>query len=318
MSQNPVMEAVRSELPFYPGVQMDATDKGGNHRKIYFHRNGSSRFLVVPRSPSDWRAPKNAVRELRKLMVDLGAERSGEVVPITRVGKTKKRGKAATISLNQRDLVVHIGAASKLIRRFRDENEKAVAHWSVELRPSVDLTAPPMIVLRKVEASPGKHHGIVSGFKVPGGSWRLAIARSMVPALAKLPEFRGTGVRLYEDTGNELVFQLPAGTIPTGFRKRDEAPAPLPSQAWAERAEAKLAKIEAEEGQPVEAPTATPAAPAAVDIGDRPLVLQMPKQTVSIEAAIAVLNKAKRRLGDNLRFQIVEGGYLTATHRIGH
>ena len=70
--------------------------------------------------------------------------------------------------------------------------------------------------------------------------------------------------------------------------------------------------------EPVEAKAETPAPGTLVDIGDRPLVLQMPKQGVSIEAALSVLNKAKRRLGSNLRFTIEEGGYLSAVHRIGH
>jgi len=302
------MAAVRNELPFYPGVQMDARDRGGNHRKVLFTRNGESRFLVVPRSPSDWRAPKNALRDFRITMKELGAERVDQPdAPAIQARRAKRqRGKVATVSLRDKLFVVHIGAASKLIRRFRTPEGRPAGHWKVELRPSVDLTAPPLVVMRKVEVSPGKHHGVASGFGVKGGSWRVTIARNGIPALARLPNFKGTGVRLYEDKGDELVFELPAGTIPTGFRKRDEE-APLPSEAFKPKPE------------PVEEPVAKPVqpdAPVAVDIGDRPLVLQMPKPTVSIEAAIAVLNKAKRRLGDNLRFTVVEGGYLTAVHRI--
>jgi len=316
MNENPVMAAVRKELPYYPGVQMDATDKGGNHRRVVFHHRGQSRFLLIPRTPSDWRAPKNAVSQLRKTLAEIGAERVGEPVAAF-PGKTAraKRGKVATVSLTDKLFVIHIGAASKLISRFMTKDGRAAAHWKLELRPSVDLTAPPLIVLQRVDVQEGKKHpGIVSGFAVKGGSWRVTVRRNQVPALARLPNFKGTPVRLYEDTGDQLVFQLPAGTIPTGFRKHDEERTPLPSEAFKPKPEPVEEPVEAKVRQPV----APVDAPVAVDIGDRPLVLQMPKQTVSIEAAIAVLNKAKRRLGASLRFQIVEEGYLTATHRIGH
>jgi hypothetical protein len=315
--KNPIMEAVRAELPFYPGVDIDETDKGGSHRKIVFQKNGTSRLLVLPRTPSDWRAPKNAVRDLRKIMGELGAERvdQPDVAPAIEAKQAKrarraKRWNAATVSLSDKVFVVHIGTASKLLHRFRTKDHKAAGYWRIELSPSPDLTSPPLIVVRKVEVPPhGRHDGIVKGFGVDGRAWRLTIARTAVPALAKLPNFKGTGVRLYEDKGDELVFQLPAGTIPTGFRKREESPAQVRERD--------------EVPEPVEArapDNVKPAAdaPALVDIGDRPLVLQMPKPSVSVEQAIAVLNRAKRRLGNNLRFQIIEDGYLTAVHRIGH
>ena len=136
------------------------------------------------------------------------------------------------------------------------------------------------------------------------------MSRSNIPALARIPNFKGTGVRLYEDNGSELVFELPAGTIPTGFRKPDQ----VPVDARSPEPDAPVVPSGGP-GAMEPTPAATPAIP--VDIGDRPLILQMPKQGVSIEAAIAVLNKAKRRLGTNLRFTIEEGGYLTAVHKIG-
>jgi len=262
-----------------------------------------SRFLVIPRTPSDWRAPKNAIAQLRKTMAELGAKRVGEPVSAAAAARQSKGGAGVTVSLTDKIFVVHIAAKSKLIRRFATpDGKRAVAHWKIELRPSVDLTAPPLVVMRQVEAS--KSWGIVGGFGVKGGSWRITVSRSNIPALARIPNFKGTGVRLYEDNGSELVFELPAGTIPTGFRKPDQAPVETPIET-----------LESPVTKPVSPPPAD--APVPVDIGDRPLVLQMPKQGVSIEAAIAVLNKAKRRLGSNLRFTIEEGGYLTAVHKIG-
>lgn len=308
MGANVVLEAVRSELPHYPGVEMDATDRGGNHRRVVFRHGGLSRFLVIPRTASDWRAPKNAVRELRRAMEEIGAKRVDQPDAVAiQAKRAVKSGKAkvATVSLRDKIFVVHIGVDSKLIDRFKTADNRPAAHWTFSLSPSPDLAAPPLIVAKKVDVRPGgKRHGAVGGFAVVGGSWRLTVARSQVPALAKLPNFKGVGVRLYEDRGDELVFQLPAGTVPTGFRKPDEAPVAAPEP------------IEAKAPVQPETKPVSPE-PVAVDIGDRPLVLQMPKQSVSIEQAIAVLNRAKRRLGSNLRFQIVEDGFLTATHRIG-
>ena len=132
-----------------------------------------------------------------------------------------------------------------------------------------------------------------------------------MPALTKLvSHFAAVEPTLYSDTGDELVFKMPAGVIPTGFKARspDAPQQQQPIQAAMQTPEP------VQESRPV-APAPAPVLSPDQPLG--PLYLQMPKPTVSIEQAIAVLNKAKQRCGNNLRFSVVEGGFLTAVHSIG-
>ena len=305
-----LITAVQRELEQYPGVQME-THNRGKHQRLLFTSGERSRFLTIPRTPSDWRASQNAIRDFRKTMKELGAARLGGEM------KVAKSEKVAIFSLSPRQLTLHFGANSKLINRFRTEDGKPTAHWSIELRSSFDLTAPPLIALKRAELPPGvKKVGVAAGFDPGSGGWRITMGRGLFPALKKtVDEISSTKVRLYQDNGDEIVLQLPPGTIPTGFRKREPEPGldlrtidspPEPSEELNG-----FAKVEAPET--AEAPQVDP----TTGLKDQPITLQFPKQTVSVEAAIGILNKAKRRLGSNLRFTIEEGGFLSAVHRIG-
>src|SRR4029434_6523261 len=67
------------------------------------------------------------------------------------------------------------------------------------------------------------------------GAWRIILSRTQFPALSKkVKGFARAAATLYEDKGTELVFKLAAGTIQSGFRKRDDEvpPGPLPSVAF--------------------------------------------------------------------------------------
>jgi len=242
-------------------------------------------------------------------MTELGAPRLDAMPPPRKRGRARK-GAIAHFGMNEKLVVLHIPAASKLLKRFRTPNGKAAAHWKFSLRPSVDLQAPPLLVVKQADVPPGKkvQGGLVAGFNV-SGAWRLTMGRSVFPALDQRVEFLPTvGLTLYEDNGTELVFQMPPGTLPTGFTKHPTPPVEQPPAA------------EALAPQPQAAP-APAAAPQLVVpnvmFPDQPLNLQLPKQGVSIETAITVLNKAKARLGNNLRFTIEENGFLSAVHRIG-
>jgi hypothetical protein len=317
MQNNSIVVAVERELALYPGVKME-TQERGKHSRLLFERGGQSRFLTIPKTPSDWRSDKNAITAFRKTMRELGAPRIGGEPKIAR--KAGKRGSVANFSLTDKILILHIPDRSKLISRFRTKDGKAAAHWKIELRSSPDLTAPPLVVVTRTELPPGvtKMYGVAGGFTPGSGAWRLTLGRTAFPALNAVDEITSTPVRLYQDNGDELVFQLPKGTIPTGFRKRDEEP--VESADAPRGSPADWVKVDAP--QPVEerTPWTKDDAPQAEPLNgfkDQPMVLQFPKQTVSVEAAIAILNKAKRRLGSNLRFTIEEGGYLSAVHRIG-
>ena len=307
-----IERVIQKELAHYPGVDHEIR-QGGKHKRVVFHRDGQSRFQVIPRTPSDWRAQQNALATFKKTMTELGAQRL-DILP----GQTKglrSMSAVARITLNDKGFSLSIPASSPLIGRFKTAENKAVAHWRFELRASPDLQAPPLLAAIKSDLPAGKkvQVGVVAGFHQPNtGGWRVTAARSSIPALSKMiSHIPAVDVELVEENDRELLFKLPTGLLPTRFKARApeqvEQPAPLPSQAWHE---------------PQEAPAAAPAPaaqvqPAPVMLNEQPITLQLPKQGVSIEAAISVLNKAKQQLGNNLRFTITEGGFLTAVHRIG-
>jgi hypothetical protein len=309
MNASPIVRAVEAELAHYPGVEMEFHNRG-KHDRIVFHRGEASRFLTVPKSPSDWRAGSNAMRDFRKTMRELGAPRHTPDRPRSRA----RKGFVAHLGMSEKVVVLHIPAASKLLKRFRTAAGRPTAHWKFSLRPSVDLTAPPLLVVTKAEVPAGKkvQQGLVGGFNV-NGAWRLTMGRSAFPVLdAKADRIPTVGLTLYEDKEGELVFQLPPGTIPTGYTKHPE-PVEVEQPTEARPPQHPIAALE-------HAPAPTVAPPVAQSVAltnDQPIQLQLPKQGVSIEAAIAVLNKAKQRLGSNLRFTIEEGGFLSAVHRIG-
>ena len=233
MSASPIVKAVEQELQFYPGVEMEFHNRG-KHDRLVFSRGNATRFLTVPRTPSDWRAGKNAMRDLRKTMTELGAPRLDAMPPPRKRGRARK-GAIAHFGMNEKLVVLHIPAASKLLKRFRTPNGKAAAHWKFSLRPSVDLQAPPLLVVKQADVPPGKkvQGGLVAGFNV-SGAWRLTMGRSVFPALDQRVEFLPTvGLTLYEDNGTELVFQMPPGTLPTGFTKHPTPPVEQPPAAEA-------------------------------------------------------------------------------------
>jgi hypothetical protein len=182
-----------------------------------------------------------------------------------------------------------------------------------------------MLALKRVALPPGilRKQGISGGFDTGSDSWRITISRKSFPMLDFIETLPSVPLTLYEQNESELVFKLPNGTLPTSFRKRLETEQKPDLAALARDLRDIHREETGEELPPTPAPQVAPMpapapAPAPVVEVDRNLTLQFPKQSVSVEAAISILNKAKRRLGNNLRFTIEEGGYLTAIHRIGH
>jgi hypothetical protein len=303
-----LIKAVERELQHYPGVESEVAN-GGTHKRIVFRLGERSRFMAIPKTPSDWRSTNNAVAVARKTMRELGAQRI-DILP----GQTKGRRKnhaVARFSLNKRTIAITIPAQSPLIDRFRTATNEPTGFWSFELRASPDLEAPPFLALKKVgfESTGPKKHGLIRGFFQPNTlGWRLGLTRAYLSGLPKsIKEIKSVDVEVYQDNGDELVFKLPTGTLPTSFRAKakveQQAPAPAPA-----------AKIEPVELPP---PPAAPEAAPAPKLGDHPMVLQLPKPSISVEQAVGILNKAKARCGNNLRFTVTEGGFLAVTHRIG-
>lgn len=70
-----ILPVLLKEIEKYPGVQWE-TQMGGRHNKLILRFNGSSRVHIYSRSLVDYRAGKNSVATLRRLLHELGAERS--------------------------------------------------------------------------------------------------------------------------------------------------------------------------------------------------------------------------------------------------
>ena len=204
MNGNPVVKAVERELKHYPGVRMELDNSRGRHSRILFERNGHSRFLTVPQSPSDWRAPKNALRDFRKTMEELGASRLEGTPDLPK--RSRKRAKLAAFGLTDSMVALHIPSTSKLISKFRTPEGRPAAFWRFELRSSPDLNAPPFLALTKTERPAGKKvvQGISGGFAPGPGAWRITLSRSNFPALASVAAMRSVPVKLYSETASAL------------------------------------------------------------------------------------------------------------------
>jgi hypothetical protein len=318
MASVAVETTLRDELTHYPGVELELKN-GGKHDRAVFRLGDRSRFLTIPKTPSDYRADKNIVRDLRKTLVELGAKRDDGIVrgKGSRGGKGRRtRNADAAFALNASSIVLTFGRFSKLRKRF---GGKVKQQWTLEFRASPDLKAPPLVVLKKVDLPAGfeRKKGVAAGTDFRG-VWKFQFARALAPKMLKGVDYISSiDVELFKDEGDALVFKLPAGVLPTGYTPHtkvveEDEPTPLPSQAWAEPR-----PVEERVEEP-EAPKVAQAAPVpSTGLADRPIVLQFPKQTISVEQAIAVLNRKKQQLGNGLRFTIEEGGYISAVHRIG-
>lgn len=326
MASTAVLETVQNELGHYPGVELEIKS-GGKHDRAIFRIGERSRFLTIPKTPSDHRAEKNIVRDLKKTLDELGVERQ-RYRPGSRQGiggrprakKPRAGGRGlhyhaeATLGLAKDDLTISIPMHSPLLERFRTPEGRPVSAWRLELRSSVDLAAPPHLVLKKAEIRPGlarERSGIVRGGALgKHGGWKLVMRRNNLPKLLKrLDPFSSVELKLRSSNSEELEFDIPQGVIPTSYDPNRNKPEPVqePVEALQEREET------------VEVPEVAKAAPVpSTGLADKPIVLQFPKQAVSVEQAIRVLNVHKQKLGSNLRFTVTEGGFLTAVHRIGH
>lgn len=319
MASRAIEQIVTGELKHYPEVEVELQN-GGKHDRALFRLGKRTRFMTLPKTPSDHRAPENIKRDMRKTLVELGAKRSfGTIGAGSRGGKGRRTRTAdAAVALNATGLIFVIPAASKALPRFKTPDNEPARHWTFEFRSSVDLKRPPQLAIKKAELPPGveKAPGISSGWSTTAGGWVFKVSPKMHPALKNVSTFASIDVKLLHAGEDELIFSMPEGVFPTSYQPHhDETeahPAPLPSQAWREPEEApQEAPEEPEAPKPTKAP-----GEALAGILDKPIVLQMPRQSVSIEQAIALLNKKKLQLGNKLRFTIKEDGFLSAIHRI--
>jgi hypothetical protein len=315
-TQTALIRKVERELAHYPEVRHEVVN-GGRHKRMVFYAGEQSRFLTIPKTPSDHRAPDNAVRDFRKTMRELGARRL-DILPGQRNGRFSMTS-VARFSLNEIYVAITIGTKGPLIDRFKTKENGPAGFWKLEVRASPDLEAPPFIALKKV---PQGTKGAVKGFYQSNtGGWRIAAGRKGITGIPKaLKKVRAVDIELYQDNGDELVFKLPTGVLPTSYERRAKQPEPeaeVPSGGGGGQEPAPL-RVDLKVDAPVPEPVAKAAPEPTTGLHDKPMILQFPKQTISVEQALMVLTRKKQQLGNNLRFTITEGGFLTAVHRIGH
>ena len=64
---------ILDELRHWRGVQDYRFETGGKHRKFIVKTNSGSRFITLSISASDGRAAQNQIKDLRKILTELGA-----------------------------------------------------------------------------------------------------------------------------------------------------------------------------------------------------------------------------------------------------
>lgn len=68
-------KALLNELEKWDGVIDHRFEKGGKHTRLIVETAQGSRFLTLSLTASDFRATKNKVSDLRKVLRELGAEK---------------------------------------------------------------------------------------------------------------------------------------------------------------------------------------------------------------------------------------------------
>ena len=66
MRKNPVYEAIARELND-AGILHTRSERG-KHEAVEFETDGRRQLIIVSRSPSDWRAPRNARSHVRRVL----------------------------------------------------------------------------------------------------------------------------------------------------------------------------------------------------------------------------------------------------------
>lgn len=64
---------ILDELRHWQGVEDYRFETGGKHRKFIVKTKAGSRFITLSISASDGRAAQNQIKDLRKMLTELGA-----------------------------------------------------------------------------------------------------------------------------------------------------------------------------------------------------------------------------------------------------
>jgi hypothetical protein len=303
--------AVESELERWPDVR-HTIERRSKHRAVRLSLGRHERKIIIPTTGSDHRGPKNAVSQLRRTLKDMGATKLA-TKPTTK-REAKEAAIVARVGVNNTSVIFSVPKTSPLYSRFVKDGESKF-YWAFELRAVVDPKGVPHLAIVKKQPPAGgiKHIGVVRGsVNRQSATFSIAIFRNQFKAINKLGTFSSQPIELYADEGEVLLFKLPANRKPLTSKKPEPAavepkPEPEVTRAEASHPPAVSRKLEPE---PVAAPAPAASSPT-------PLVIQAPKEPVSLEKAINVINAYKERMGDNLRLSIAEGGYLAVIAKMG-
>ena len=67
---------IQAEISQWPGASLGRVTNGGKHGRLTIRFGGRERFVTLPLTPSDWRAEHNQVRDVRRVLAELGATRN--------------------------------------------------------------------------------------------------------------------------------------------------------------------------------------------------------------------------------------------------
>lgn len=76
MADRTTQKALLAELEQWDGVIDHSFERGGKHSRLIVETARGSRFVTLSSTASDFRATKNKVSDLRKVLRELGAEKA--------------------------------------------------------------------------------------------------------------------------------------------------------------------------------------------------------------------------------------------------
>lgn len=75
MADRTTQKALLSELEKWDGIVGHSFEMGGKHPRLVVATSNGRRFITLSLTASDFRATKNKVSDLRKVLRELGAEK---------------------------------------------------------------------------------------------------------------------------------------------------------------------------------------------------------------------------------------------------
>jgi hypothetical protein len=210
----------------------------------------------------------------------------------------------ARLGVNKTSVILSISPKSPLYQRFV-QGSHPKAYWSMELRSNPDLEGEPFLAIVKKELPAGskKQAGIGAGsVNKQTRTYSLGSLRSQFTAMERFGEFTTQEIELHDDEGDVLLFKLPKQR-----KARDTLPTP-PAPAG----DVVIGRI----GRAPE-PEETPPAPEPDAKGQIMMVYQPPKEKISLERAVNIINAYRERMGDDLCLTITKDGKLQAMAKFG-